>query len=122
MFMQRCPLVERPHLPRSVLWAVAGLLRIPGRSAPTTRWVAWPARRPAGWWSSGAHSAWTHDRGGSWLLWRSNPPRSWNSPGPGATQWSRRISHPGGLHPKSETDDMAIMEPRQLIVVWTAQL
>jgi len=27
-----------------------------------------------------------------------------------------------GLHPKSETDDMAIMEPRQLIVVWTAQL
>ena len=29
---------------------------------------------------------------------------------------------PWGLHPKSETDDMAIMEPRQLIVVWTAQL
>ena len=27
-----------------------------------------------------------------------------------------------GLHPKCETDDMAIMEPRQLIVVWTAQL
>ena len=27
-----------------------------------------------------------------------------------------------GLRPKSETDDMAIMEPRQLIVVWTAQL
>jgi hypothetical protein len=23
----------------------------------------------------------THDRGGSWLLWRSDPPRSWNGPG-----------------------------------------
>src|SRR5215470_3280526 len=45
-------------------------------------------------------------RGGSWLLWRSNPPRSWNGPGP----WPRFMI----------TEDRGAWDPREPPRSWNA--
>jgi len=102
--------------------AGAGLLRRPGRAAPAPKWVARPARRPAGWWSNGPLSPEPMivvDRGCSGAQIHHDHGTAQAS---GHDSWSRRISHPGGLRPRSETAGPASPAPCQLIIEWITRL